>query len=80
MLSKTSDFGSGCSSDGNLIISDKVYDAMLEELVEVGGYLANDDEKASLRSVMWDAEGHRLPDTVAVAPQQLAHAAGFNIP
>lgn len=80
MLSKTSDFGSGCSADGNLIISDKVYDAMLEELVKVGGYLANDDEKASLRSVMWDEAGHRLPDTVAVAPQQLANAAGFSIP
>ncbi|MCM3601631.1 aldehyde dehydrogenase family protein [Robertmurraya korlensis] len=80
MLSKTSDFGSGCSADGNLIISDKVYEAMLEELVKVGGYLANDDEKASLRSVMWDTEGHRLPNTVAVAPQQLAKEAGFSIP
>jgi len=80
MLSKTSDFGSGCSADGNLIISDKVYEAMLEELVKVGGYLANDDEKASLRSVMWDEEGHRLPNTVAVAPQQLAKEAGFSIP
>ena len=80
MLSKTSDFGSGCSADGNLIISDKVYEAMLEELVKVGGYLASDDEKASLRSVMWDAEGHRLPNTVAVAPQLLAKEAGFSIP
>ena len=29
---------------------------------------------------MWDEEGHRLPDTVAIAPQKLAEAAGFTIP
>ncbi|MGO4886723.1 aldehyde dehydrogenase family protein [Anaerobacillus sp. MEB173] len=80
MLSKTSDFGSGCSADGNLIISEQVYNAMLEELQNVGGYLATEEEKAKLRAVMWDAEGHRLADTVAIAPQQLAKAAGFEIP
>ena len=29
---------------------------------------------------MWDGENHRLPDTVAIAPQRLAAAAGFSIP
>ena len=29
---------------------------------------------------MWDDEAHRTPDTVAIAPQQLATAAGFTIP
>ncbi|MEW9674313.1 hypothetical protein ABLT31_36760, partial [Ammoniphilus sp. 3BR4] len=33
-----------------------------------------------LRAVMWDAEGHRLPTTVAIAPQKLAESAGFTIP
>lgn len=80
MLSKTSDFGSGCSSDGNLIISDKIFDQMLEQLVKEGGYLANEEEKAKLRAVMWDEEGHRLPSTVAIAPQQLVDIAGFKIP
>lgn len=80
MLSKTSDFGSGCSSDGNLIISEKVYDDMLDNLVAEGGYLTNDEEKAKLRNVMWDETGHRLPDTVAIAPQRLAEIAGFEIP
>ncbi|CAM3654800.1 aldehyde dehydrogenase family protein [Brevibacillus invocatus] len=80
MLSKTSDFGSGCSSDGNLIISDKIFDDMLEQLQKVGGYLANEEEKAKLRAVMWDDEGHRLPTTVALAPQKLAEIAGFSIP
>lgn len=80
MLSKTSDFGSGCSSDGNLIISDQIFDEMLEQLQKVGGYLANEEEKAKLRAVMWDDEGHRLPTTVALAPQKLAEIAGFSIP
>ncbi|OIJ14036.1 aldehyde dehydrogenase [Anaerobacillus arseniciselenatis] len=80
MLSKTSDFGSGCSADGNLIISEKVYDDMLAALENEGAYLANEEEKAKLRAVMWDEEGHRLADTVAIAPHQLAKAAGFEIP
>lgn len=80
MLSKTSDFGSGCSADGNLIISDQIFDEMLEALIKEGGYLANDQEKAKLRDVIWDEEGKRLPTTVAIAPQQLAEIAGFNIP
>ena len=79
-LSKTSDFGSGCSADGNLIIEASVFDRMLAQLQAEGGFLANDEQKAALRRVMWDEEGHRLPNTVAIAPQQLARAAGFTIP
>ena len=79
-LSKTSDFGSGCSADGNLIIEDSVYDGLLARLQEEGGYLASEEQKAALRRVMWDDEGHRLPGTVAIAPQALARAAGFTIP
>jgi sulfoacetaldehyde dehydrogenase len=80
MLSKTSDFGSGCSADGNLIIESTIFDEMLARLDKEGGYLATDDEKASLRDVMWDTEGHRLADTVAASPHELAKAAGFLIP
>jgi sulfoacetaldehyde dehydrogenase len=44
-LSKTSDFGSGCSADGNLIIQESMFDALLEALQKEGGYLANETEK-----------------------------------
>ena len=77
-LSKTSDFGSGCSADGNLIIEASIFDKLLEQLQKEGGYLANDQEKAQLRRVMWDDEQHRTADTVAIAPQQLAKARGFH--
>jgi len=80
MLSKTSDYGSGCSADGNLVIHESIFESMLVQLQKEGGYLASDTEKAQLRKVMWDDEGHRLSDTVAIAPQQLAKIAGFTIP
>jgi sulfoacetaldehyde dehydrogenase len=80
MLSKTSDFGSGCSADGNLVIEASIFDNMIAQLQKEGGYLANDNDKASLRKAMWDGEGHRTPNTVAIAPQQLAKIAGFEIP
>ena len=79
-LSKTSDFGSGCSADGNLIIEASIFDRMLKQLQVEGGYLASDKEKTALRRAMWDDEGHRTPNTVAIAPQQLAKIAGFSIP
>ncbi|MBN8477655.1 MAG: aldehyde dehydrogenase family protein [Burkholderiales bacterium] len=79
-LSKTSDFGSGCSADGNLIIESSIFDRMLAQLVKEGGHLASDHEKALLKKAMWDDEAHRTPNTVAIAPQQLAKIAGFSIP
>src|SRR5438270_740523 len=62
-LSKTSDFGSGCSADGNLIIEASIFDRMVKQLQLEGGYLANEQEKAALKRAMWDAEGHRTPMT-----------------
>lgn len=80
MLSKTSDYGSGCSADGNLIIEESIFEKMVEQLVVEGGYLASEEEKAKLKAVMWDEEGHRLSNTVAIAPRKLAEIAGFSIP
>jgi sulfoacetaldehyde dehydrogenase len=73
--SKTSDFGSGCSADGNLVVEASIYDAFLAQLQAEGGYLASDDEKAKLEAAMWDSEGHRTIETVARAPQVIAKAA-----
>ncbi len=79
-ISKTSDFGSGCSADGNLVIYGGIYDAMVQQLQKEGGYLATDEQREMLKKAMWDDEGHRLVDTVAVSPQKLCKAAGFDIP
>lgn len=79
-ISKCSDFGSGCSCDGNLLIHDTVYDDFVKALVAEGAYLANEEEAELIKKVMWDETGHRLPQTVAISPQKLALTAGFEIP
>ena len=78
-ISKTSDFGSGCSADGNLVVETTVYEALRDRLVAEGGHLATPDEATKLRAIYWDAEGHRTPDTIAVSAQALAKRAGFEI-
>src|SRR6266542_1285307 len=70
-MSKTSDFGSGCSADGNLLVEATIYDRFLEQLIKEGGYLASDEEKQKLQEVLWDAEGHRTPDTIAISAQRI---------
>lgn len=79
-ISKTSDFGSGCSADGNLLIDERVYDRTLEALQAEGGHLASSDHAAKIEKVIWDEHGHRLPDSVACSPQRIAQLAGISIP
>ena len=79
-LSKTSDYGSGCSADGNLVIQTSIYEALRDQLQQEGGYLACAEEKAKLQRVLWDEEGHRLPETVAISAQKLGALAGFSVP
>jgi len=79
-LSKTSDFGSGCSADGNLVVEETIYERFLDQLQVEGGYLVNEDEKALLRKALWDAEGHRTTETIARPAACIAQIAGFSIP
>jgi sulfoacetaldehyde dehydrogenase len=79
-ISKTSDFGSGCSSDGNVLIDHRIYDDLVKRLQVEGGYLANPDEKAMLEKVMWDDEGARTMPTIAQPAPTLAELAGFEVP
>lgn len=80
MRSKTSDFGSGCSADGNIVIQESIWEDSLKEMVEVGGYIMSEAEQEAMKNVMWDKEMHRLPDTVALSALDMAKAAGFEIP
>ena len=49
-LSKTSDYGSGCSADGNLLVDDRVYESLRERLVAEGGHVTSPDETERLAS------------------------------
>ena len=81
-ISKTSDYGSGCSADGNIIIYAPLYDQVVAALKKEGGYLVTDPkQRDAIKAAMWDPQtGKRNVATVAVAPQVLAKAAGFEIP
>ncbi len=78
-ISKMSDFGSGCSADGNLVVEAGIYEALRDCLVAEGGHLATAEEAAKLRAILWDDEGHRRPDTIAISAQKLAEKAGFEV-
>jgi sulfoacetaldehyde dehydrogenase len=79
-ISKTNDYGSGCSADGNLVVEATIYDRFLDQLQKEGGYLVSADEKELLRTAYWDAEGHRTADTIARSADVVAKKAGFTIP
>ena len=79
-ISKTSDYGSGCSADGNLVIEASIYGQLRDQLIKEGGNLATPAEKKKLGAVLWDAGGHRTSDTVAISAQRIAQRAGFEIP
>lgn len=79
-LSKTSDNGSGCSADGNLLVDDSIYAPFLDQLQMEGGYLVTDEQKQLLQAALWDAEGHRTAETIARPARKIAGLAGFPIP
>ena len=79
-ISKMNDYGSGCSADGNLLIDASIYDAMLRQLQQEGGYLVPAEDKARLRDAYWDSEGHRTADTIARSAEVVAKKADIQLP
>ena len=79
-ISKTNDYGSGCSADGNLVVEASIHDALLAKLQDEGGYVVNEEEKAKLRAAYWDEQGRRTPDTIARAAHVVAAKAGIALP
>ena len=49
-ISKTNDYGSGCSADGNLVVEATIYDAFLQQMLKEGGYLVQGRERDLLRA------------------------------
>ncbi len=79
-ISKTNDHGSGCSADGNLVVDASIYDALLSQLQDEGGYLVNADQKLQLQRAYWDDQGRRTADTIARPAAAIASKAGFTLP
>ena len=79
-ISKTADYGSGCSCDGNLIVNTSIYDALLGQLIKEGGHLVSPPNIEKLQAILWDEQGRRTPNTIAISPQRIAALAGFEVP
>ena len=66
-ISKTNDHGSGCSADGNLVVDASIYDALLQQLQQEGGYLVNAEAEAATAAGLLGRPGpahrrhHRAP-------------------
>ena len=78
-ISKTNDYGSGCSADGNLVVEASIYDSLLARLQAEGGHVVSAHEKELLRKAYWDDQGRRTADTIARPAQVVAKKAGFEI-
>jgi sulfoacetaldehyde dehydrogenase len=79
-ISKTNDYGSGCSADGNLLVEASIYDRFLGQLQKEGGYLVGEHEKPLLQEAYWDDEGRRTSETIARAASVVAAKAGISLP
>ena len=70
-MSKTFDNGTSCSSENSVIIVDAVYDAMLREFTNQGGYLATAAEKKRIEQQLWSKPGSLNRELIAKDPQVL---------
>ena len=78
-LSKTLDLAASCSSDNSVILVDAIHDTMLAKLVEKGGLILDEEQKAKLQQAIW-VDGHINAKVVAQTPKFIADYAGFDIP
>ena len=79
-ISKISDNGSGCSSDGNLVVEATIYDAFLAKLQEEGGYLVSPKKRSSCRPSCGTTSATAQAPPSPAPPRKIAELAGFSIP
>ena len=78
-IGKTGDNASGCSAENSLVIQAGIYDKLINELKNEGGYLASKDEKAKIQKALW-VDGHLNRAVIAKPVEKIAGIAGINIP
>ncbi len=80
MLGKTFDNATSCSSENSVIIHESIYDQMLHNFEELGGYLCSPEEKERLRKVMWPDGAHISKDVVGQPASKIAQLADISNP
>ena len=78
-IGKTGDNASGCSAENSLVIQQDIYEDLLKNLQQEGGYLCNAEEKKRLQHAMWQ-NGHLRREIVAKAVETIAKEASIDIP
>jgi sulfoacetaldehyde dehydrogenase len=80
VLSKTANNSVSCSSENAVAIYEDVYDDMLGELKDRGGYMCSTKEREKLRKTLWP-DGHSLNrDIVGKSAVKIAEMAGIGVP
>ncbi|MBR0173247.1 MAG: aldehyde dehydrogenase family protein [Lachnospiraceae bacterium] len=83
MRSKTFDLAAGCSCDNSVIIEEDVYDAMIEEMRKVGGYMVSAEDKPKLQNAIWPGwpDDHVINRDIVASPvENIAKIAGIDVP
>ena len=70
-MSKTFDNGTSCSSENSVIIVDAVYDEMIREFENQGGYLTTELEKQRIENTLWPQPGKLNRELIAKDAQIL---------
>ncbi|PSQ13568.1 sulfoacetaldehyde dehydrogenase [Halobacteriales archaeon QS_8_69_73] len=78
--SKSFDNSTSCSSEGNVVVVDDVYDETVRALERAGGYSCDDAQRHGLRELLFP-DGETLnADALAVPPAELTEMAGIDNP
>ena len=82
VMSKSFDNGMICASEQSVIVDNEIAQDFEREMKEIGCYFVNDEEKAKLQAVMFDAQnGNKLNGAIAgQSPKTIAEWAGFTVP
>ncbi|MCH4889818.1 aldehyde dehydrogenase family protein [Acidaminobacter sp. JC074] len=78
MASKTFDFATSCSSENSIVVVESVYNELLEALQNVGGHLANAEEKTMIQNTLW-VDGHLNRHVIAQPADKIAEMAKLKV-
>jgi len=78
--SKSFDNSTSCSSEGNAVIVEAVYEGTIQALEDAGGYMCDDEQRRKLREVLF-LDGKTLnADALALPPVELTTIADIDDP
>ncbi|GAA0821500.1 bifunctional acetaldehyde-CoA/alcohol dehydrogenase [Clostridium tertium] len=80
LLSKTFDNGVICASEQSLVVLDKVYDEVKNELSDRGAYILKGEEVDKVRKIILNEKGGLNANIVGQSAYKIAEMAGVNVP